>query len=75
VNIKDRIAKAEDAAGIADRGGAPCKLCAFWARVLSRIYGEKFAPLAHTPEVCASLRRNLLKAYGGGNDGGVKVAA
>lgn len=75
MNIKGRIAKAEGAAGLADRDGAPCKLCALWARVLSRIYGEKFAPLAHTPAACASLRRNLLKAYGGGNDGGVKVAA
>jgi hypothetical protein len=71
MNIKDRLEKAEGAAGI----GVPCALCALILKGARRVYGEGFAPPVHTPATCAELRRNLLKVYGGGDDGGFKVAA
>ena len=76
MNLKGRLEKAEAGAGVANPPAAPCALCAFWWRVLARVYGEEFASPIHTPALCAQLRNNLRKAYGGGDDGdGLKAAA
>jgi hypothetical protein len=75
MSIASKVEKLERRIGIVKEWDAPCQTCAGLWLTLKREYGS-FAPIIHSPAVCAELHSNLEKAYGGTGDGdGLKAAA
>ena len=74
MNIKRKVEQIERRVQTIKPDNAPCGACGELWHALRREYGN-FPLIVHSPAACRDMHANLEKAYGGGDDDGLKAAA